>query len=385
MAPIVVIGSGLAAYSVIRELRKLERDLPLTLVTRDSGDYYSKPMLSNALAQGKDAAGLVSTQAAEMAAQWNFTLHNRCQVDAIDTVGKRVSTSQGELAYSRLVLALGADPIRLPLQGAAADAVMAVNDIDDYARLHQAMRDVRHITILGGGLIGCEFANDWAAAGYGVSVIDPGTYPLASLMPERAGRQLLAPLAQLGVDWRFGRAVSQVEHAPEGYRLTLTDGEHLHTGLVLSAVGLRPRTALAQAAGLAVGRGIQVDAAWRSSVADIHALGDCAELDGRVLPFVQPILHAARALAQTLCGRETRVDLPAMPVVVKTPAHPVAILPVAREARGVWRQLEDGGGVKMGFFDAEDVLRGFALTGRHASARVEMMRYVGQRLPAAVT
>ena len=385
MAPVVVIGSGLAAYSVIRELRKLERDLPLTLVTCDNGDYYSKPMLSNALAQGKDAAGLVLTPAAEMAAQWNFTLRKQCRVEAIDTVGKRISTTQGELAYSRLVLALGADPIRLPLLGDAAEAVMSVNDIDDYARLHQAMRGVRHITILGGGLIGCEFANDWAAAGYAVSVIDSGAYPLASLMPERAGAQLLAPLAQLGVDWRFGRAVSQIEHAPAGYRLTLTDGSHLHTGLVLSAVGLRPRIALAQAAGLAVGRGIQVDAAWRSSVADVYALGDCAELQGRVLPFVQPILHAARALAQTLCGREMRVDLPAMPVVVKTPAHPLVTMPVAREVHGAWRVLEDDGGVKMGFFDADDVLRGFVLSGRHASARVEMTRHVGQRLPSAVT
>jgi rubredoxin-NAD+ reductase len=380
MNPIVVIGSGLAAYSVIRELRKLDRDIPLMLVTRDDGDYYSKPMLSNAMAQGKEAAGLVLTSAAEMAQQHNFTLHSQCEVSAIDTEGMYVHTSQGELSYSRLVLALGADPIRIPVKGDAADAVMSVNDIADYARLRNVMQGVKHIAIMGGGLIGCEFANDWAAAGYGISVIDPGAYPLASLMPEQAGKQLLAPLAAIGVDWRFGTSVSSVDSAASGYILTLADGSKLHTGLVLSAVGLRPRIVLAQAAGLEVNRGIKVDAQLRSSDANIFALGDCAEIEGKVQPFVLPIMHAARALAKTLSGCETAVEFPAMPVVVKTPAHPVAVLPVARDAVGEWKALATGGGVKMAFIDAADRMTGFVLTGRHASERNEMSKQIGQML-----
>lgn len=383
MDPIVVIGSGLAAYSVIRELRKLDRDIPLMLVTRDDGDYYSKPMLSNAFAQGKDAAGLVLTPAADMAQQLNFTLHSQCEVSAIDIQCKRVHTSQGELPYSSLVLALGADAIRIPVQGDAADQVLSVNDIADYARLRQAMQGVRHITIMGGGLIGCEFANDWAAAGYGVSMIDPGPYPLASLMPEQAGKQLLAPLAAIGVDWRFGTSVSQVDGDASGYRLTLADGSQLQTGLVVSAVGLRPRITLAEAAGLAVGRGIKVDANLLSSDASIYALGDCAEIEGRVQPFVLPIMHAARALAKTLAGNETPVAFPAMPVVVKTPAHPVAVLPAARDAVGTWQVGESGGGVKMVFNDTEHRMTGFVLTGRYASERNEMSKQVGQVWAAA--
>lgn len=374
MEPIVVIGSGLAACSVMRELRKLDRDISLTLVTRDNGDYYSKPMLSNALAQGKDAAGLVLTPAAEMAAQLNFTLHSQCEVSAIDAVAKRVQTSQGELRYSRLVLALGADPIRIPLQGDAAAAVFAVNDIADYARLRKAMPGVKRIAIMGGGLIGCEFANDWAAAGYAVSVIDPGPYPLANLMPVQAGTQLLAPLAALGVDWHFGTSVNRVDQASSGYTLTLVDGAQLQAGLVISAVGLRPRIALAQAAGLAVNRGIVVDAQLRSSDAAIFALGDCAEIEGRVLPFVLPIMHAARALAMTLAGAETPAVFPAMPVVVKTPAHPVAVSPVARDAVGAWQEMASGQGVKMGFFDAQNNMTGFVLTGEFAGERNEMAK-----------
>lgn len=380
MEPIVVLGSGLAGYSVIRELRKLDRDIPVTLLSRDGGNYYSKPMLSNALAQGKDAAELVLAPAAEMAEQLGVALHAHCEVLAIDVTGKRLKTSQGELTYSRLVLALGADPIRIPLQGDAADRVMSVNDLGDYAHFRDALRGTKRIAVMGGGLIGCEFANDLAASGHAVNVIDPGPYPLASLMPEQAGSQLLAPLAALGVDWHFGTSVHSVAFDGAGLVLTLADEVSLHTDLLLSAVGLRPRTALAQQAGLTVNRGIVVDDHLRSSDASVFALGDCAEIKGKVLPFVLPIMHAARALARTLAGRETQAVFPAMPVVVKTPAHPIAVLPVARDASGEWRILASGNGIKMAFIDTSGQMNGFVLTGEYAGERSEMAKRAGAPL-----
>lgn len=374
MKPIVVSGSGLAGYTLVRELRKLNCDIPITLVSRDSGDYYSKPMLSNAFAQGKNAATLVNTVASEMARQLGITLLSNTEVLGILRRSKLLQTTSGVIEYGRLVLALGADPIRLPLQGDAASAVLSANDLADYARLRTALSSARQVTILGGGLIGCEFANDLASAGYAVTVIDPTAYPLSSLMPEQAGRQLLEPLSKLGVTWRFGTAVKAVDRLTTGYKLTLTDDSTLCADVVLSAVGLRPRIELARSAGLTVNRGIVVDAQLRSSDAAIHALGDCAKIEGRLLPYVLPIMHAARALAGVLLGENTRVEFPAMPVVVKTPAHTVAIVPVARDATGGWRTLANGRGIKLGFFDAQNQLRGFALTGEYAVERTEMTR-----------
>lgn len=382
MKPIVVLGSGLAGYTLVRELRKLDRDVAITLVSQDSGDYYSKPMLSNALAQGKTADTLIITAAAEMAKQLNFTLLQHTKVLAIDRERMQLQTSAGVIEYSRLVLALGADPIRLPLQGDAAGAVLSVNDLADYAKFRKAIVSAKRIAIIGGGLIGCEFANDLASSGYAVTVIDPTAYPLSGLMPEAAGRQLLTPLAALGITWRFGVAVKAVDRDSSGYALMLTDESTLPADLVLSAVGLRPRIELARNAGLSVNRGIAVDAQLRSSDADIYALGDCAEIDGRVLPYVLPIMHAARSLARVLTGEDAKVKFPAMPVVVKTPAHPVAVLPVARDAAGVWKTLAEGSeikpgiklGIKLGFFDAQDQLRGFVLTGAYAGERSEMVK-----------
>jgi len=386
MKPIVVLGSGLAGYTLVRELRKLDRNVAITFITRDSGDYYSKPMLSNALAQGKTAESLVITAAAEMAGQLDFTLLHNTEVSGIDREHKQLQTSSGVVEYDRLVLALGADAIRLPLQGNAADAVVSVNDLADYAKFRGAIESTKqgakHIAIIGAGLIGCEFANDLATAGYAVTIIDPTTHPLSGLMPEHAGKQLLEPLAALGVTGRFGVAVKAVDLQPSGYALTLTDGTTLLADVVLSAVGLRPRVELARSSGLAVNRGIVVDAQMRSSDASIYALGDCAEIEGRVLPYVLPIMHAARALAQVLTGKDARVDFPAMPVVVKTPAHPVVVLPVARDAIGTWRILtneqEIKRGTKLGFFDAQNQLRGFALTGEYAAERSAMTKQLGE-------
>jgi rubredoxin-NAD+ reductase len=130
-----------------------------------------------------------------------------------------------------------------------------------------------------------------------------------------------------------------------------------------------------------VNRGIVVDAQLRSGDADIFALGDCAEIEGRVQPYVLPLMHAARTLAQVLAGKDARVEFPAMPVVVKTPAHPVAVLPVARDAKGEWKILAEGPeikpGIKLVFFDARNQLCGFVLTGEYAAERGAMAKQLG--------
>ncbi len=374
MKPIIVLGSGLAGYSVIRELRKLNTSVPITLITRDSGDYYSKPMLSNAFAQGKDAASLIITPASAMAKQLDITLLAHTEIRTISRLDKKLDTSSGELEYDKLIMALGADPVRITLQGNAADAVLSVNDLTDYTRFRDALAGVKSVAIMGGGLIGCEFANDLATAGFEVTVIDPARYPLANLMSEEAGQQLLKPLTELGVTWRFGCAVKSVDSLATGYALTLTDGSNMQSDLVLSAVGLRPRLQLAREVGLAVNRGIVVDGKLRTSDESIYALGDCAEYEHGVMPYVLPIMQSARTLAKVLNGEDATVNFPAMPVVVKTPSHPIALLPVARDAIGDWQVLSSGAGIKMGFFDNQARMTGFVVTGEFAGERNEMVK-----------
>lgn len=374
--PIVIVGSGLAGYTIAREVRKLDARRPLVLVTGDSGDFYSKPMLSNALAQNKDAAQLVNTPAATMAAQIGLTLHNGTNLLRIDPAARRIETSDGTIDYAQLVLALGADPIRLPLAGDAADRVRSVNDLRDYAAFRSALRGARRVAIIGAGLIGCEFANDLAGAGYQVVVIDPMAQPLASLLPAQAGAAVRSALADAGIEWHLGTAVQSVDAAGPTLRLVLADGSRIEADVVLSAVGLRPRTQLARDAGLTAERGIVVDTFGRTSTPDIMAIGDCAQYGGAVLPYVLPIMNAARSLARTLTGDPTPIAFPTMPVIVKTPACPVAVVPAPKEVQGEWSVDGSGCDLKLVFNDHAQRVRGFALTGSRTTERAALAKLV---------
>ncbi len=372
MYPIIIIGSGLAGYNTAKELRKLDTTTPLTIIAADSAPFYSKPMLSNALVSKKTVAAIALNTPAQMATQLNAEVRPHTRVDAIDSATQVLHISDETLKYSKLVLALGADQIRLPIAGDAAADIMTINDIDDYARFRTAIVSKKRVVIIGAGLIGCEFANDLAAAGYAIDVIDISQQPLGRLLPPEGGALLRDRLAAIGVQWHFGSGTKSVDRSGDGYCLTLDDGSTLHADIVLSAVGLKPRTALAATAGIKVNRGIVVNRHLKTSVPDVHALGDCAEIEGMVMPFVMPIMHASRALAQSLAGKHAPVSFPAMPIMVKTPACPTIVSPPPAGASGKWQTEATRDGVKSLFVDAEGKLLGFALNGSATAERTKL-------------
>jgi len=378
MEPIVIIGSGLGGYTVARELRKLDKESPLVVVTADDGSFYSKPALSNALASGKTPEALALNVAEQMQDQLNATVRTHAQVQAIDPAAHTLRLEGETLRYGKLVLALGADPVRPQLQGDAASEVISVNDLGDYARLRAALAGARRIAIMGGGLIGCEFANDLASAGHEVGLVHSAPHPLDRLLPPAAGEAMREALQRIGVTWHLGARAVGVERDGAGYRLTLADGSAVQADVVLSAIGLAPRTGLAAAAGIKTARGIAVNRYLETSAEDIYALGDCAEVEGLVLPYVMPLMQAARALARTLAGDRTALNYPVMPVVVKTPACPVIVAPPPAGAVGEWQLEAAADGLCALFYDAEQQLRGFALTEKQVARKNALV----QQLPA---
>ena len=388
--PIVIVGSGLAGYSLVRELRKHDADAPILLVTADDGTSYSKPMLSNGFGKGKDANGLAQADHQAMTEQFNLQLLPHTRVTAVNPQAHQIQLGSGLdscsdsrwQSYSKLVLAWGAEVVPLRLAGSGSDAVYSINDLEDYRAFRAALTGAERVAIMGAGLIGCEFANDLRLGGYQVEVIAPSATVMPALMPEPAARAVQNELGALGVIFHLGTQVDRIEQMPAGtdggVTLALASGQQLQANVVVSAVGLRPRTELAQQAGLAVNRGIVVNRALETSAPDVYALGDCAEVDGQLLLYVMPLMASARALAKTLAGERSEVLYPAMPVMVKTPCCPVAVNPPPVGVEGQWQVEQDGNHVKALFNNPEGALLGFALTGRFVMEKQALSR----QLPA---
>lgn len=374
---ITIIGTGLAGYQLAREFRKLDQVTPLTLITKDEGRFYSKPLLSTALTNKKDISTLTTSTAETMSAQLNAKIYTHTQVHAIDAAKKQLTLDNQEtLHYTQLVLACGANVIHVPLAGDGAKDVVSVNDLYHYANFQQLLQNKKHITILGAGLIGSEFANDLSNAGYAVHVVALGKTPLDLLIPAEVGKLLQHALEQNGVTFHLETTIEKITKNSQGYHLTLSNQETLQTELVLSAIGLRPNIALAKAAGIQVDRGVVVNRYLETSIHDIYALGDCAEVEGHVLPYITPLLNASRALAKTLAGTKTVVDYPAMPVIIKTPAHPIVVCPPPKNMHGSWKIENTENNIRALFYNDQNELHGFVLTNNAVKERMELVKLI---------
>ena len=362
-APVVIIGTGLAGYNLAREFRKLDSETPLLLITADDGRSYSKPMLSTGFGKNKEADGLSMAEPGAMAEQLKAEVRTHTRVSGIDPGHKRLWIGEESVHYRDLILAWGAETVRVPVDGDAGDAIFPINDLEDYARFRAAAAGKRRVLILGVGLIGCEFANDLVLGGYEVDLVAPCEQVMPTLLHPAAATAVQAGLQSLGARFHLGPVLTRLSRTAEGLEAHLSDGEVLHCDLVVSAIGLRPRVDLAAAAGLETGRGVVVDRHLQTSHANIYALGDCAEVDGLNLLYVMPLMSCARALAQTLAGTPTAVKYGPMPVTVKTPVCPLVVSPVPKGLEGIWSVEGQGADIKALCRDADGNLLGYALTG----------------------
>lgn len=375
---LVIIGSGLAGYSLAREYRKLAPNRPLTIITGDGGEMYSKPMLSAAFAQGKAVASLVQKKAEDAAAEWQADILTQAWVTDINrseqTITYRQNDQEAQLSYEQLVLAIGSSSRRFPVSGDDQVPVSTVNSLEDYGRWRERIGEQGRILLIGAGLIGSEFANDLTQAGFKVDLVDPAPWPLARLLPAEVGRAMAQTFVDNGAGVHMGRTVAFMQKNGAGNLARLDDGTEIAFDHVLMAVGVGANLGLARDIGLEVGAGIKVDRLLRTSDPNIFALGDCAETGAGPLPFVLPLMAQARALAATLTGTETPLVLPAMPVVVKTPLFPVVVCPPSPSAKGAWELEGDAAEAKAIFRGEDGKALGFVLSGSRVAERMSLAK-----------
>ncbi|WP_320819818.1 FAD-dependent oxidoreductase [Thalassolituus sp.] len=380
-APFVVIGTGLAGYNLIKELRKLAPEQEIIMITADDGRNYSKPMLSTGFGKNKSADELAMGSAADMAAQLNIVIRTHTSVTKIDTANHKVFVGEEPISYSKLVLAWGAEAIRPRMEGDGTDRVFSINDLEDYARFRAIVDGKKRVLVMGAGLIGCEFANDMVNGGFEVEVVAPCEHILPTLLPTEAAHAVQEGLEGLGVKFHLGPLVTRINRDGEGVVAHLSNGTTVAADAVVSAIGLRPRLDLAVKAGIQVNHGIVADRLLQTSEADVYTLGDCAEVEGRVLLYVLPLMAGARALAKTLTGTPTEVSYGVMPVMVKTPVVPVVVSPAAPDSAGRWIIEREGADVQAEFRNEAGDLLGYALTGAKVMNKVALNKELPAIMP----
>lgn len=374
--PIIIIGTGLSGYTLGKDFRKYDQETPLMFITADDGRSYSKPMISTGFAKKKSADELAMADAGAMAEQLKASIRTFAKVTAIDAANHEVVIGEERLRYSKLVIAWGAECIQVPLNGDGLDKVYSVNDLLDYAEFQKAVSGKKKVLIIGAGLIGSEYANDLAVGGFEVEAVDPLSGPLATLLPAKASAAVQHALeTQCNVKYHFGTVVESIDKKDGGIVATLANGTKIEADVALSAVGMRPRIGLARQSGIAVNRGITVNRYLETSVPDVYAFGDCAEVEGHVRFYVLPLMACARALAKTLHGERTAVVYGPMPVGVKVTVCPIQVSPPAHGAAGEWHEeVLEGDSVRALFHSPEGNLLGFALTGKCAEEKAKLAK-----------
>ena len=375
--PVVIVGSGYAGLQLARQFRRHAPATPLVIVCADDGADYPKPQLSHAVSKRQSAADLIRKSAKEVALELKALLLTGQQVKAIDPERQVIQLAERELPYRDLVLAVGAEAWVPPVSGDAVDAIITLNSLQHYQQYQEQLVNSQRILIVGSGLIGSELANDFLLAGKQITLCDPTDRLLYSLTPDFVSERLHSVLAQAGCKFAFNTTLASLDRQSDGLLATFSDGTSIVVDSVVCAAGLRPRIALAQVAGLNVNRGIVVDKQLATSASHIYALGDCAEIDGQLLPYLQPITLSAQALAKTLAGEQTLVQWPVMPVNVKTSSYPVQLAGEVRSDDLIWQLDEDDNGLTGQAF-RHDALVGFVTSGQHITRSMALIKQLAE-------
>jgi len=360
--PLIIIGTGLAGYSLAREFRKLDADTPVLMLSQDDGHSYSKPMLSTGFTKNKSADDLSMADPGKMAAQLKVSIRNFTDVTRINTESKQIEIGKEVLPYERVVLATGASVNTLSFPGSDNPKILSINDLMDYRQFRDTLEEKKHVLIMGAGLIGCEYANDLLNGEYQVTIVDPSKSALNGLIPDTAGDALIEGLKRAGANFKMSTYVTELVEKNGVLCAKLNDASEVSCDLIISAVGLQPEISLAQASGLKCNRGIATDAYLQTSQQDIYALGDCAEIEGTVRLYVLPLMESARKLAKTLSGQPTAIQFGPMPIATKTPACAIVTCPPNGQD-GQWEFEQDDIHISGKFFNSNNELVGFVLTG----------------------
>lgn len=372
--PIIIIGSGFAAYQLIKTIRRTDQNTPISVFTLDAGHDYSKPNLSHVFSKQQTSSDLILTTGSEFALQHKITLHAFTQVERVDSDKQEIVANGVVYPYSSLVFATGAKAFIPLMQGSAVSDVITLNSLSEFEASQQQLQQAQRVLLIGAGLIGTEIAMDLAQSGKDVVVVDPCDRLMSNMLPELVAHKLQKNMQDAGVVFALNTIVSELNRSGSEVCATLSSGDTHNVDCVISAAGLKANTQLANVSGLSVNQGIVVNQQLQTSVSNIYALGDCAEIDGKVMAYLQPIILSANALAQTLLGQNTEVKFSPMLVNVKTPQMPIQFAGDTVKDVSSWQIDIDEQGCCVKAYNEHKNMVGFVVTMDHMKNAFSLLR-----------
>ena len=303
---LLIIGNGMASVRLCEEIAaRVPNRFTTTVVGAEPQPGYNRVLLS-ALLAGDIGEAEIALRDAEWYRAQDIQLLTGRRVERLD-LGRRIATLSDEscIAFDRAVLATGSSAARLPTPGMDLPGVITFRDLTDLPALQEAARNRRRVAVIGGGLLGIEAAYGLAKGGASVTLVHVMERLMERQLDGRAAGFLKRAIERKGIRVLTGAQTTEVAGDGCAETLVLAGGTRLPVDLVVVAVGVRPNTGLAAAAGLAVQRGIVVDDSLTTSEPFIHAIGECAEHRGIVYGLVEPAYEQARVLARRWAGDNT--------------------------------------------------------------------------------
>jgi len=272
-ASVLIIGGGAAGLAAADMLRRLGYAGPLTMLSADDSPPVDRPNLSKDFLAGTAQEDWIPLRSPEYYADRRIELLLDSPVSALDLREKRVTLRDGRrLELGTLLLATGAEPVRLEIPGTPAIPVHTLRTFGDSRAIIATAASAKRVVVVGAGFIGLEVAASLRARGIAVDVVARGREPLERVMGLDVGRFVRGLHEANGVTFHLGTRVSRIE----GRSVILADGARLEADAVIMGVGVRPNIGLAEAAGLAIDRGISVDEYLETSAPGVFAAGDVA-------------------------------------------------------------------------------------------------------------
>ena len=273
---LVIVGGGPSGLSTARAYREAGGRAAVTILTAEPYPPYNRPPLTKEYLRGEASRDDLPIVGPGWYEENDVEVRLLTRVTSLDRERAVVETEDGDLPYDTCVLATGSEPVRLPVPGAEDPEILVMRTIENSTRLREQVGPGSRAVVVGSGFIGCEAAASLSLRGAEVTLISLEELPQGERLGEEVGRRVRGWLRDHGVTLRLGESIESIERGDAGYDVHIEAGGRVAADTVLFGTGVRPRTGLAEAAGLEVEEGVLTDSSMRTSAPGVFAVGDIA-------------------------------------------------------------------------------------------------------------